>query len=217
MRTKLLSLIALTFITVKIKSQCAATQSVGLLVSTTTTVNSNSPFTIKVCSTGFVYDTLCCSSKMYYMEAGSQVRIKGHNTTLFYMQSGSTLTVIGNGTTVIYREPGTTVIGAMNSTTCSAVSFPAMPACGTTGISDYKTNNEINVYPNPSSEYIHIKQTKHVALEGAVYNASGKKVLIFNADEPNTQLNIAGLSRGIYYITLTENGKTVSTKKISVN
>ncbi len=218
MKTKLLSVLALALLslTFKAQSQCAATQSVGLLVSTTTTVNSTSPFVIKVCGTGFVYDTLCCSSKMYYMEPGSQVRLKGNNTTIFYMQSGSTLTIIGNGSTGIYRELGATVIGGMNSTTCTAVTFPATPACNSTGLNESHIYNTIGIYPNPANDLITINHPYNTALQATIYNSLGQKVKSVSIESENTTVNISDLNKGIYYMSFTDNGKTVLTKKITV-
>jgi len=72
---------------------------------------------------------------------------------------------------------------------------------------------ELVVYPNPSSQLIHIELPKESTLKSAVmYNALGELV----KKSQTNLIDIAELAKGIYYMTITTNTGS-ATKKIIIN
>lgn len=73
----------------------------------------------------------------------------------------------------------------------------------------------INVYPNPTKDFINIKLDKSISkFKASLYNASGQMML---STENRSSINISNLNTGIYFLTIQpENGKAI-TKKIIKN
>jgi hypothetical protein len=59
----------------------------------------------------------------------------------------------------------------------------------------------INVYPNPASEVLYLKSTIEVK-HASFYNSLGQQVKTIS--KPGTQMNISGLSEGIYILRITD-------------
>lgn len=73
----------------------------------------------------------------------------------------------------------------------------------------------INVYPNPTKDFINIKLDKSISkFKASLYNASGQMLL---STENKSSINISNLNTGVYFLTIQpENGKSI-TKKIIKN
>src|SRR5690606_27802848 len=69
-------------------------------------------------------------------------------------------------------------------------------------VSTIKSNLDINVYPNPSTDHITIEFAKNNIFESVyITDNYGKKVLTKNIDNNNLiNLNIIDLPQGIYYL-----------------
>lgn len=96
-------------------------------------------------------------------------------------------------------------------TSLSLVRSPADYACYTAKynpsfiltVGESNKTNEMNVFPNPSSDFIRITTTEtNARLEIMDYN--GKVLSEFTRDlrQATTQVNVAGLSHGIYFVRL---------------
>jgi hypothetical protein len=73
----------------------------------------------------------------------------------------------------------------------------------------------INVFPNPTSEFINIINTKKFnTLE--IYNLDGKLLFNSNMKEGQNTFNISFLSNGIYFARLTDNNLNTKTIKVSI-
>ncbi|MCE3228733.1 MAG: hypothetical protein K0S32_3284 [Bacteroidetes bacterium] len=217
MKTKLLYLIIISCFFYTAKSQCTASAQASLVVTTATTVPFSAPFVVKVCSTGIAYDTTGNNGRTYYLETGAQLKLKMNSTTLVYMKTGSSLTVTPGGSSGAYFESGASITGVPNfSTSCTLVSFPAAPSCAPTGIKELSLFNGVSVYPNPAEDLIVINNPTAAILSCNIINAIGQKVKSFNVDTDKKSINISDLSIGIYYLSFSENGKTVMSRKITV-
>ncbi|MES2681470.1 MAG: T9SS type A sorting domain-containing protein [Bacteroidota bacterium] len=83
-----------------------------------------------------------------------------------------------------------------------------------TGINELQSGEEISVYPNPSNGNFTIKSG--VAMILSITNELGQIVKTVSLTENNkNEVNISGLSNGIYFITGENNGTKIN-KKISV-
>ncbi len=82
-----------------------------------------------------------------------------------------------------------------------------------TGIED--VNTTVNVYPNPASSIINVNAGINIE-RISIVNMAGQCVYSANENDNNATVNVANLSNGMYFMSVTTaNGTT--TKKISVN
>jgi len=73
---------------------------------------------------------------------------------------------------------------------------------------------EINIYPNPATEYIQIKNAENVS-KGAIYNIVGKEVMSFEY-RAGTQYNVSDLNAGLYLVRLFDNtGKALQVLRLT--
>ena len=75
-------------------------------------------------------------------------------------------------------------------------------------------NSIVNIYPNPSQQELTIEILNGVKPKSiTVTDATGKEVMKLNAPKPNTQVNIALLSAGLYFVKVQEKDGSVTVKK----
>jgi hypothetical protein len=70
---------------------------------------------------------------------------------------------------------------------------------------------EFNIYPNPVKDRLTI--VRNVARDrtwGEIYNTTGAKVMSFEMNEPETEINVSALSSGIYFIRLMDGNNKVT-------
>lgn len=82
----------------------------------------------------------------------------------------------------------------------------------TLDIENFELLNNLNVYPNPSSEYINI-ESKLELNKVSLHNILGEKVL---ESFQTKHMNIQGLSAGIYFLNLFVNDQNIGTKKVII-
>lgn len=88
------------------------------------------------------------------------------------------------------------------------------------GISEINTNNDVQIYPNPSSTYFYldIKSDSKEDVSVQIINLLGEKVYIQNhLSQFPSLINIESLENGIYFVDIIQNNKRISTKKVFVN
>jgi len=71
----------------------------------------------------------------------------------------------------------------------------------------------LNIYPNPSSDYItieNIPQNKDAIL--TVYNIHGQSLIQQHTNKTSVQLNVSGLSKGLYFVKLNYKNTVMTTK-----
>ena len=77
-----------------------------------------------------------------------------------------------------------------------------------------KINSQIDIYPNPSSDYIFIRNNSNInSLE--IYNLNGELVLSNNNLNNLTKIDLSNLISGIYIVKITDN-HSIKTTKINV-
>ncbi|MDP1802908.1 MAG: T9SS type A sorting domain-containing protein [Bacteroidota bacterium] len=224
MKTKLLLSISLVLATFFTRAQCANTQTANITITNTTVLTPGSNGVVLICSTGMLYDTLQNSSVIrYYLEPGAKLIVKNGSTLLIAMKATSSFTNYGYPpfNKMVYAEPGATMVTTgtvpINPTTCSVVSFPASPLCAPTTISE-KSNlsNLTSFFPNPAKNNLTIINDNSAVLHASVINALGQKVRSFIIETGKKNVDVSDLPGGLYYLSLSENGKVISTKKLVI-
>lgn len=72
--------------------------------------------------------------------------------------------------------------------------------CNSLNVGDSHTYNTLNIYPNPTDNYLFIQGTTS-QLSATVYNMLGKQVLFA---ENTDKIDVSGLSFGVYIINLSD-------------
>ena len=86
---------------------------------------------------------------------------------------------------------------------------------GTTQVEPQLMDINLRVYPNPFSQHLYIQSTKELnEMHVKIYNSTGENVFDQKIYQTNTyQLNLSGLTDGIYYLKVisekTENFKII--------
>ena len=79
--------------------------------------------------------------------------------------------------------------------------------------SDEFSQNEIILYPNPTTGIINL-QTKEKISSVSVYNLAGQKVSFNSLNQENTSIDISNLSSEIYFVEVILNDKTIKRHKV---
>lgn len=82
-----------------------------------------------------------------------------------------------------------------------------------TGIDNVTSNNELKLYPNPTSADVTISSAKQI-VSVLVYDFAGKLVRIIEANAFETKMDMSALATGFYTFTVTMSDKTQSTMKV---
>ena len=86
-------------------------------------------------------------------------------------------------------------------------------SCDTPGTGIFELDNNITVFPNPSSGIINLK-SDHAISSLRIYNMIGNLILIENLSLKKSILNIESLTNGIYFIEVELNNGSILNKKI---
>lgn len=88
----------------------------------------------------------------------------------------------------------------------------SMVADGLTGVSNVKTTNDIQVYPNPADDYLVVASTKDLGSNANlyVYNDFGQLVKKEQLQAESQRISIEGLASGVYILTIRTNKKVLT-------
>ncbi|MCF8365052.1 MAG: T9SS type A sorting domain-containing protein [Bacteroidales bacterium] len=74
---------------------------------------------------------------------------------------------------------------------------------------------EVNVYPNPASEYLNISSGE-IIKEIVLMDSRGQEVHKMQNNEFSATLDVSNLSRGIYIVTIKHENQQATTKKVTI-
>ena len=82
----------------------------------------------------------------------------------------------------------------------------------------YEQEQSVEIYPNPANDFIYLKHSAPLSVETTVLisNASGKVVVEAGADSEVFRMDIASLPSGLYFLTVQQNKKRLTTEKLVV-
>jgi hypothetical protein len=78
------------------------------------------------------------------------------------------------------------------------------------GVEEMNENNSISVYPNPSTNGLTIESPQKSTIE--ILNIQGQTILQQQIQQGKTNIDMSGLSKGVYILRLNSNDKTAVTK-----
>lgn len=121
-----------------------------------------------------------------------------HPTIVTYPPPGFT---ISNGSNFIcYSEKGENIIGTL---------------CQNNTTTIHETNEEVNImiYPNPSSQILHIKHKTDIEIETCLlYTLSGKRLEL--VEKTKGEYDISNLAKGMYFLQIKSSKATIIKKII---
>lgn len=84
----------------------------------------------------------------------------------------------------------------------------------TTAIVEYNNIDNILIYPNPTSEIIHItiEALNSIGFKGKILDFSGKQLDYFKSKTSSTKIDVSQKASGIYFLELEINGKIIYKK-----
>jgi len=86
---------------------------------------------------------------------------------------------------------------------------------GTTSVNDLTVDLNVNVYPNPATDFVNI-QTNFEIKSLKVVNYVGQVVFDQNIGQVNYQINTSNFGTGMYFVQIETNDGTVVTKRLTI-
>ncbi len=134
-----------------------------------------------------------------------------------YTWSPNSFVLSGSNTNRLSVRPDNTITYTLTGKSlegCQTTTKITITVRGTSSIlSSEKT--KVEIYPNPSSEFLSVKSNKKVSL--SVYNISGKSVLVEPDQKYYHQLSIENLPVGIYFVEVVTGENVIETHKLKVD
>jgi len=87
----------------------------------------------------------------------------------------------------------------------------------TTGINETSINLEMNVYPNPTTDYLTLKVEKTKGLTFQLYDLQGKVITNKKVNSATTTVAMENLPTATYFLNVVKNNQIVKTFKIIKN
>ncbi|RYM33999.1 T9SS type A sorting domain-containing protein [Brumimicrobium glaciale] len=79
---------------------------------------------------------------------------------------------------------------------------------GTSDLDNYSPLEGLNIYPNPTTNFVNIDFKKSDIYEISLYNINGKQVFTIKTDQTNTQrLNLENYNNGTYLLVVKNNNE----------
>jgi PKD repeat protein len=137
----------------------------------------------------------------------------------WYMPGATPSTSTLQNPVITYTSSGIKNISlsATNASGSSTIITKTITVNTCTGLEEL-TGEQISIYPNPASDYININidnSIEHATIK--LVDVLGKEVLLNHTTQSNFQLNLNGISNGIYSLNLTDSHNRSFTKLIVVN
>jgi len=174
---------------------------------------------IKISPTGSITDIMTQINSPYYLTLNTNGDLyvsTGDGGSIYYLKNGST-----DGSQTIYSSGLGSAYGikirnnelyvARQGSGLNKISKISLP---TLGLDDFTNQqNELVVYPNPSSDYIYFKNININLQKAEIFDMTGKKIKSYNTTEiKDDKLNISDLQAGIYILKIGTISKKITIK-----
>lgn len=125
---------------------------------------------------------------------------------------------INKGDTALCKTLSMDYLG--NNRISGIIDIGAFEALGyALGIEQYNSEgntNTIMVYPNPANDKITVRSSENELVMVSIVDILGSEQLLVHTSETQTEIDIAGLKAGIYFVRVIQNGKSF-TEKLIIN
>jgi hypothetical protein len=123
----------------------------------------------------------------------------------------SNLSTAANGTAVVRVEVRDRALPTFTRT----ITF--IGTKGTSGISTYRTDDNVVLYPNPASESVNVLFDERTGVKNiAIYNLIGQPVSVFHVNGNSANLPLGDAPAGVYFARLLDaNGRIVATRRFT--
>jgi surface protein len=82
----------------------------------------------------------------------------------------------------------------------------------------FENDNNIVIYPNPTSEYVNVTSSKMGIKVISLYNTQGQKMYEVQVDNTNTyKLDLTSYIKGVYFLDIVKEDGSTSTERIIIN
>lgn len=93
--------------------------------------------------------------------------------------------------------------------------IPNLELAQTLNVNSVELQEEVSIYPNPTSDYVHIKFPKNVSKASIlILDVLGKKIFQKNIYESQNKIDLSSLSEGVYFVKITLNSESKTFKII---
>ncbi|MBL7934031.1 MAG: M4 family metallopeptidase [Bacteroidia bacterium] len=125
--------------------------------------------------------------------------------------SGNTFNGVAAGASAIY----TVTYNYTDPNGCSGASSTEISVNECEGMAEQQLVNNLNVYPNPSNNYVNIGGNSGLILNYSILDIAGKTVLSGTTRENEYEVDLNSISKGLYILNLrNENGDLLKTVKL---
>ena len=81
-------------------------------------------------------------------------------------------------------------------------------------VDETTTNLRLQIYPNPTNNYLNLTVTDATGLTYHLYNMQGKLIKTAAINSPKTTIRLEGLAKATYFLNVLKNNQTIKTFKI---
>ncbi len=88
------------------------------------------------------------------------------------------------------------------------------------GINEYDKTNSISLFPNPTSDYIHVETSEEYFDENftvKIFSLDGKEIITTSINSASLSIPVSHLSKGVYLISIIDKQEVITAKKIIIN
>jgi hypothetical protein len=126
-----------------------------------------------------------------------------------YLQPGSPIFVPDAGSEFscyLDEQSGEFYYGDKDPSLCMLVQTGS--ACMTTSVDNYKFVRNIEIFPNPTDQYLTItfENSTDWTINTQLFSLNGKEILVESHEIDNLSLDVSNLASGIYLLILSQNG-----------
>lgn len=86
----------------------------------------------------------------------------------------------------------------------------------TLGINENNISDNLSIYPNPTNGIFTIQQNKVTELDIEIYNIIGERIYKTKLNSLLTTIELNNQAKGVYFVRITENNKSVIIRKIII-
>jgi hypothetical protein len=151
-----------------------------------------------------------------YTSAGTLVWTKKPNGQFDEIPNSITTDITGNIIITGHFNSPLVAFGSSTLTLSGDIDMFVTKLSGTTGIAENSVMDNVNVFPNPSDGKFRIKSSRNIGtgIKSIVILNSIGEMIFESRSLDNSEIDLSSQAKGIYFILITNEDKTISTEKL---